>query len=127
VRGHQKGSLRPIGVSLGTPGGPARRGDLRGAFSGRQGLIALYAVVLMMTPVNPVTAQCLTHLTEADFPANVQAILFPNGNMLDAGHPTTLGQWTVRFGSSQTTAAWMNCHRPVPLKTGLLWSEAPTT
>jgi hypothetical protein len=109
VRGHQKGSLRSIGGPLGTPGDRREGGTYVARFRAAKGLIALYAVAITMTPVNPVTAQSWTHLTEADFPANVQAIVFPNGNTLDAGHPTTLGQWTVRFGSSQPTAAWMNC------------------
>jgi hypothetical protein len=127
---NSQGSTRPAGLDEGECAGIKREVSAQSAvllelpvdrreggtyvarFRAAKGLIALYAVAVTMTPVNPVTAQSWTHLTEADFPANVQAILFPNGNTLDAGHPTALGQWTVRFGSSQPTAAWINCPSP---------------
>lgn len=104
-------------VSLGKTNMKAARHSL--AEKCAAALIALAAWPVMTGPAQ--AEPSWTRLGSADFPAHVRAIVFPDGQVLDARHPLCWGKWCARFRSPVPVAEFVNiieidgleCRNPV--------------
>ncbi len=73
---------------------------------GAAALIALAAWVSLFSPAQ--AKPSWASLGPADFPARVNAIVFPGGNRIDSSSGVCWGQWCVNFRSERPKASFTN-------------------
>ncbi|MEE9597712.1 MAG: hypothetical protein V3V96_13130 [Acidiferrobacterales bacterium] len=78
------------------------------------GLIALAAWVSFFSPAQ--AEPSWTSLGSADFPARVNAIVFPSGNRIDSSSGVCWGKWCANFGPERPEAHLTNIINVWPLE-----------
>jgi|CXWL01.1.fsa_nt_gi hypothetical protein len=70
----------------------------------RSWILGMGPILLALTMTGCRTSPNWIQLSQSDFPAKVQAVVFENGTSLDRQHYVSWGNWKVSFGSSSPIA-----------------------